>query len=155
MILDRLDRRDLYARVGLGIPEALEYLAKTDFRSLPDGKQTIDGDRLFAVVQRYTAKPLAQARWEMHRRYLDVQYIACGSERIGFVPWSEALPVQEAFDPARDVAFYETSGVLLPVSGGMFAVFTPDEVHAPCLAPAEPEVAGEVLKIVVKCLWEK
>jgi YhcH/YjgK/YiaL family protein len=155
MILDRLDRRDLYAGVGLGIPEALEYLAKTDFHSLPDGKQAIDGDRLFAVVQRYTAKPLSQARWEMHHRYLDVQFIACGSERIGYVPWSETLPIQESFDPARDVAFYETSGVLLPISAGMFVVFTPDEVHAPCLAPAEPELAGEVLKVVVKCLWEK
>jgi biofilm protein TabA len=155
MIFDRLDRGDVYARIGLGIPEALEYLAKTDFSALPVGKQAIDGDRLFAVVQRYKTKPLADARWEMHRRYIDVQYVARGGERIGYVPWSESLRVQEAYDEQKDAAFYEATGVLLPVAAGMFAIFTPDEVHAPCLTPAEPEPAGEVLKVVVKCLWEK
>jgi YhcH/YjgK/YiaL family protein len=155
MILDRLDRRDLYAGAGRGIPEALEYLAKTDFSALPNGKHTIDGDRLFAVVQRYKTKPVAEGRWEMHKRYIDVQYVAAGSERIGYEPLCESLPVEEAYDSSRDAAFYKASGVLLPVTAGMFAVFTPDEVHAPCLAPAEPESAGDVLKVVVKCLWEE
>ena len=154
MIIDRIDRRKLYGGMGMSIPDALDYLAQTDFNALPEGKQVIDGERLWAVVQRYTAKPVSQARWEMHRRYIDVQFIARGRERMGYVPWCESLLVQEAYDPQRDVAFYETSGVLLPVSAGMFAIFTPDEVHAPCLAPAEPEPAGEVLKVVVKCLWE-
>ena len=139
----------------MGISNALDYLAQTDFNALPDGKQVIDGDRLFAIVQRYTTKPVSEARWETHRRYIDVQYIARGSERMGYVPWSESLPVQEVYDPQRDVAFYEASGVLLPVSAGMFAIFAPHEVHAPCLAPAEPQPAGEVLKVVFKCLWEK
>ena len=155
MILDRIDRRILYGGVGMGIAAALDYLAQTDFNTLPVGKQVIDGERLFAIVQRYQTKPLFDARWEMHRRYLDVQYIARGSERIGYVPWSESLSVQEAYEEQKDAAFYEASGVLLPVSAGMFAIFTPDEVHAPCLAPAEPESASEVLKVVVKCLWEK
>jgi YhcH/YjgK/YiaL family protein len=155
MILDRIDQRKKYAGLGMSIPDALDYLAQTDFNTLPLGKQVIDGERLFAVVQRYQTKPVSDARWEMHRRYLDVQYIARGSERIGYVPWSESLPVQEVYDPERDVAFYEAAGVLLPVSAGMLAIFTPDEVHAPCLSPDEPEPAGEVLKVVVKCLWEK
>ena len=155
MILDRIDQRKKYAGLGMGIPDALDYLAQTDFNAISSGKQVIDGERPFAVVQRYRTKPVSDARWEMHRRYLDVQYIARGSERIGYVPWSESLPVEEVYDPERDVAFYEASGVLLPVSAGMFAIFTPDEVHAPCLSPGESTPAGEVLKVVVKCLWEK
>lgn len=155
MILDQIDRRKLYRGMGFGISDALGYLAQTDFNALPDGKQVIDGDRLFAVVQRYQTKPVAEARWEMHQRYIDVQYIVRGSERIGYAPWRKSLPVREVYDAARDVAFYEASGVLLPVSAGMFAILTPNEVHAPGLAPAEPESAGEVLKVVVKCLWEK
>jgi YhcH/YjgK/YiaL family protein len=155
MILDTINQRKKYDGLAMGIPQALDYLAQTDFNTLPDGKQAIDGDRLFAIVQRYKTKPFSEARWEMHRRYIDVQYIARGSERMGYLPWSESLPVQETYDPARDVAFYAASGVLLPVSAGMFAIFAPDEVHAPCLSPAEPELPGDVLKVVVKCLWEK
>lgn len=154
MIIDRLERRGLYASIGRGIPEALEFLAKTDVSALANGKHVIDGERLFAMVQRYKTKPVAEGRWEMHKKYIDVQYVAAGSERIGFAPLTDDSPVDEAYDPSRDVAFYKMSGVLLPVSAGMFAVFTPNEVHAPCLSPDGPESAGEVLKVVVKCLWE-
>jgi biofilm protein TabA len=155
VILDRIERRALYRGFGMGIPEALDYLARTDFTKLPNGKQVIDGDRLFAVVQRYPTKPVAQARWELHRRYIDIQYVAQGSERIGYALWTDRLPVEEDYNPERDAAFYSASGTLVPVSAGIFAVLTPDEVHAPCLAPAEPEFAGEVLKVVVKCRWEE
>jgi YhcH/YjgK/YiaL family protein len=123
--------------------------------ALANGKHMIDGDRLFAMVQRYRTKPVAEGRWEMHKKYIDVQYVAAGSESIGFAPLAGDSLVEESYDPSRDVAFYKMSGVFLPVSAGTFAVFTPDEVHAPCLAPADPEpAAGEVLKVVVKCLWE-
>lgn len=154
MILERLEHRGLYTGLGLGIPQALDYLARTDFSKLADGKQVLDGDRLFAMVQRYQARPVARARWEIHRRYLDVQYIVRGSERIGYAPYQEGLPVEEAYDAQRDIAFYRAAGVLLPVRAGMFAILTPHELHAPGLAPAEPEATGEVLKVVVKCRWE-
>jgi YhcH/YjgK/YiaL family protein len=153
MIFDRIGQRKNYDGLGSGIPEALEYLAKTDFTALESGKHVIDGDRLFAVVQRYKTKPTAEARWEMHRRYLDVQFLALGSERIGYAPWDESLPVVEAYRAERDAAFYAASGVLLPLSAGSFAVFAPEEVHAPCIVFADSEPAGEVLKVVVKCLW--
>jgi YhcH/YjgK/YiaL family protein len=154
MILDRLENRGHYAGLDVGIPQALDYLARTDFTKLADGKQVLDGERLFAIVQRYQTKPVSQARWEIHRRYLDVQYVACGNERIGYAPWIEGLPVEEAYDAQRDIAFYGASGVLLPVHAGMFAILTPQELHAPCLTPAELNAAGEVLKVVVKCRWE-
>ena len=86
----------------------------------------------------------------------DAEFNPTGRQGVysGYAPWVEGLPVQEAYDPQRDVAFYAASGVLVPVSAGMFAIFAPHEVHAPCLAPTEPEPAGEVLKVVVKCRWE-
>jgi len=110
---------------------------------------------MFALVQRYKTKPVSEARWEKHQRYMDVQYVVSGAERIGYAAFTEGLRVVEAYDPQRDIAYYHSSGVLVPLSAGMFAIFTPNELHAPCLEPVEPEIAGEVLKVVVKCRWEK
>lgn len=154
MILDRIEHRGFYAGLGLGIPQALDYLARTDFSKVPDGKTIIDGERMFAMVQRYRAKPIEQARWEAHRRHLDVQYIVSGHERIGHVPLIKGLPVEEAYSEERDIVFFKTSGVLLPVPAGMFAIFTPYDVHSPGLVPENPAGDEEILKVVVKCRWE-
>jgi YhcH/YjgK/YiaL family protein len=153
MIVDRIENAKLYAGFGHGVPEALSYLARSDLARLSNGKQEIDGDRLYAVVQRYQGKPTSAARWEYHQKYLDLQFVVAGDELMGYAPWDERLPVEVPYDPAKDAGFMSASGVLLPVSAGMFAVFAPRELHAPGLAtnPTKPDV----FKIVVKCRWEE
>jgi hypothetical protein len=37
-------------------------------------------------VQSYTTKPENETIWESHRRYIDVQYVVRGSERMGWLP---------------------------------------------------------------------
>jgi YhcH/YjgK/YiaL family protein len=155
MILDCLENRGLYRNFGRRLFEALEYLAGTDLRALEPGKHEIEGDRLFAVVQRYRPKAPAEARWEVHRKYIDVQYVAGGAERIGYAPLRADTPVEEAYDAARDAAFYRPAGVLLPVPAGSFAVFTPHDIHAPGLLPDPASDGGEVLKVIMKCLWQE
>ena len=152
MIVDRIENVKQYKGFGHGVPEALDFLARTNLAKLPNGKQEIDGDRLFAVVQRYQGKPLAEARWEYHRNYLDLQFVVSGDELIGYAPWDDKLAVDMAYDPAKDVGLMRASGVMLPVSAGMFGVFAPRELHAPGLAanPAKPDI----FKIVMKCRWE-
>ena len=154
MIVDRIENAKLYRGFGHGVPEALGYLAGANLAALSNGKQEIDGDRLYAVVQRYNPKPLAEARWEYHRRYLDVQFIASGVEGIGYAPWDDKLPVAAAYDAAKDVGFIVASGAIAPICAGMFVVFAPGELHAPSLAVEGVPPSEEVLKVVLKCRWE-
>jgi YhcH/YjgK/YiaL family protein len=152
MIVDRIENAKLYEGFGHGVAEALDYLARTDLAKLPNGKQEIDGERLFAVVQRYQGKPVAEAKWEYHRKYLDLQFVVSGDELMGYAPWDDKLPVEMAYDASKDAGLVQAKGVMLPVSNGMFAVFAPLELHAPSLAanPAKPDI----FKIVMKCRWE-
>jgi biofilm protein TabA len=154
MILDSIQNRAFYRHMGSGIPQALEYLATTDFSKLPNGKYELDGQRIFAIVQRYRPKPLAEIVWESHQKYIDVQYLAEGAERMGYALLSELVPVKQPYDPERDAAFYDSQGELFTISPGTFAVFAPQDVHAPGLALDSATPASEVLKVVVKCLVE-
>jgi YhcH/YjgK/YiaL family protein len=154
MILDRLEHAAFYRGLSPQIAAALDYLQTTDLAALADGRYELDGERLVAIVQRYRPKPLRRAVWESHRRYVDVQYVVSGVERMGWAALSDALPVRAVYDPARDAAFYDLAardGLLFPVGPGSFAVFTPHDVHAPGLAPAGAP-PGEVCKVVMKCL---
>ena len=151
MIVDRLENAGLFRPLGTEIALALDYLCRTDFAQTPNGRYELDGDRVFALVQRYQTKPRAEARWEAHRQYLDVQYVAEGIERIGYAPLDIGLAVGQAYDSQKDVIFYDVQGDFVTLRAGSFAVFNPCDVHAPGVASEAPEAAAEVCKVVVKC----
>lgn len=151
MILDRLEHACMYRPLSVEIARALDYLQQTDLAALADGRYELDGERLFAIVQRYRPKPVAEAMWEAHRRYVDVQYIVSGCERMGIAFLRSDLPVQQPYDPHKDIIFFETTGDLITVPAGSFTIFTPHDIHAPSLAPAAGEPDAPVCKVVVKC----
>ena len=155
MILDRLENAGRHDALGADVALAFDYLRRTDFSQLPEGRYELDGDRVYAMVQRYQPKPLAEALWEAHRRYLDVQYLAEGSERMGCAPLDDELPVQQNYDPQKDAALYHADGEFFVIHAGSFAIFTPHDVHAPGLAVDGSDVSGRVCKVVVKCRLPK
>jgi biofilm protein TabA len=151
MILDRLEHARMYRALAVDIARALDYLQQTDLRALADGRHELDGDRLFAMVQRYRPKPAGEAVWEAHRKYIDVQYIVEGCERMGYTYLRNELAVRQAYDPQKDFAFYDATGDLMEVPAGSFVIFWPHDVHAPGLTTDPPERSPQVCKVVVKC----
>ena len=100
MIVDRLGNRSVDAHVPQRVRQALEYLRTTDMAAAALGRHDIDGDRLFALVQEYKTRPAADCVWEAHRRYVDVQYIVRGAERMGHAAMPDMLP-RQAYDAAE------------------------------------------------------
>lgn len=131
-----------------GLDLALAFLRRPDAAGLPDGRYEIDGERVFALVQRYETAA-GEPRFEAHRRYADVQYLAAGSEVIGAAPLA-ALRVTEPYDAGRDICFGSVPAdraSLLTLAAGELAILYPEDAHAPRLAAGAP---APVTKIVVK-----
>ncbi|HTX89937.1 MAG TPA: YhcH/YjgK/YiaL family protein [Anaerolineales bacterium] len=145
MIFDRLANSRLYENSSPRLREAFEYLQRTDLSALPVGRQEIDGQNMYAMVQEYSPKPPEGGRWEAHRLYIDLQYLVSGKEQIGFAPIGRLAPGE--YDPARDFTPLEGRGDLLTVSAGEFMLLFPEDAHMPGLAAGAP---GPVRKVVVK-----
>jgi biofilm protein TabA len=129
--------------------KAIEFLRLRGMHDLPDGRIEIDGQKVFAIVQRYETIDTGSPKFEYHRKYIDVQYIASGREIIGWVP-AESIIINEAYNADKDVAFGSAeAGDWTPLSlqAGRLAVFYPEDGHAPRLAFGRSSV---VTKIVVK-----
>lgn len=142
---------ELAGRAGVreGLRLAAAFLGREDARYLADGRYEIQGDRVFALVQRYETEAPAAPRFEAHRKYIDVQYIVTGSEAIGWAPLGR-LDVTEKYDEGKDVCFgFVPEGEWSPVTlcAGELAVIYPADAHAPKLALGGP---SKVMKIVVK-----
>lgn len=146
MICDRLANAAWYRGLPRSLVQALDFLRESDVLSLSLGRHDLDGDRLFALVQEYSTRPVADCRWEAHRRYVDVQFVARGVERIDVANVAD-MRVVEAYDATKDVAFFAGEGDAITLRAGTFAIFAPQDVHRPCVAVATPE---PVRKIVIK-----
>jgi biofilm protein TabA len=151
VIVDRLGNRAVDAHLPPRVRQALEYLRTTDMAAVALGRHELDGDRLFALVQEYTTRPPDTCVWEAHRKYIDVQYVVQGAERMGHARLGQVAE-RAAYDPARDVVFFEPGNRFVTVGAGTFAIFGPDDVHAPCAAVADPL---PVRKVVVKAAIEE
>lgn len=68
-------------RLPAAIERALEFLRTTDFHALAPGVVEIDGQNIFAQVIDLTTRDAAENRPEVHRRYLDIQFLASGEEK--------------------------------------------------------------------------
>lgn len=149
MITDRLSNADVYRNLHAGLRAALDWLRITDLARLPPGKAVIDGERIFALIQEYTPKPPELGRFEAHRDYWDVQYVARGEERIGWMNLPDAT-VSEPYSQELDVAFFTGRGSFFRVPAGAFAIFGPQDVHMPGVIPEGGHAAEVVRKVVVK-----
>ncbi len=148
MIADILAQRHRYSGLCSRFDAAFAFL-----ELLPAGaalgRHDIDGDNCFALVQTYSSKPLAQAKFEAHRKYIDIQFIQSGAETLLWAPLSALTVTTEPYVEERDVAFFATPSQFTPLTlkTGEFAIFYPTDGHAPCL---ECGMASEVRKVVIK-----
>ncbi|MEI6564817.1 MAG: YhcH/YjgK/YiaL family protein [bacterium] len=144
MILDTLDNAQRYETLHPRFKQAFEWLRSQPLAGLPDGRREIDGDRLYASVMRESGRGQAAARFETHRKYIDIQYLVKGSDLMGWTHLDRGLK-SLGYDAAKDLEFYEGIPELwVPVPTGLFAIFFPEDAHAP-MAGTTP-----LHKVVVK-----
>lgn len=90
------------------IEKALHFLRTTDFRTLEPGVVEIDGKNIFAQIIDMTTRDAAENRPEVHRRYLDIQFLAWGEEKIGVAIDTGNNRISESLLEQRDIIFITT-----------------------------------------------
>lgn len=149
MIIDKLTNAERYFKLGARIEQGFRFLQTQSLADLPLGRNDIDGDNLFALVAEYETRAADQCLLEAHRRYLDIQYIVTGQEKMGYASL-DGLTLATQYDANKDIAFYSGAEDYVTVKSGMFTLFMPDDAHKPNLSVA---AANErVKKIVIKVL---
>ena len=148
MIIDRIQSSDNYASCHPLFDKAFDFLKEAVINGLNLDRYDLEGDRLFALIQKYETREASECLPEAHKEYIDIQYILKGEEIIG-VSHRQDLPVEVPYNPDSDILFYKNipdSPILL--KEGDFTVFFPGESHKPGCHPSG--VPEEVTKIVLK-----
>ncbi|MCV3035613.1 YhcH/YjgK/YiaL family protein, partial [Escherichia coli] len=96
-------------RLPAAIEKALDFLRATDFNALEPGVVEIDGKNIYAQIIDLTTREAVENRPEVHRRYIDIQFLAWGEEKIGIAIDTGNNKVSESLLEQRDIIFYHDS----------------------------------------------
>ena len=144
MILDVIDNASRYHALHPAFKDAFTWLDSQTISKLPNGKTVIDGERLYVNVIRDAGRGTAAARYETHRRYIDIQYMAEGADLMGWCHCTSSLNAL-GYDQVKDIEFFtDPPRIWVPVPERHFAIFFPEDAHAPMAG------TGPMVKVVVK-----
>lgn len=148
MIFSSIYNGDSFEHYPQAIQKAIDYLKSHDFLAMEPGVYEIEGRDIYAQVFDAQTVPMEQKRPESHEKYLDVQFLASGRERLGFAKNTGAFKVAEHIKE-RDLIFYESVDAegFIESRPGCFCVFFPSDLHRPEVISGEPM---KVRKVVVK-----
>jgi biofilm protein TabA len=150
MILDTLSQQAAYQALGPRIARGFAWF--TGFSpEMPDGRYDISGPDVFALVQSYDTVAASEKKYEAHRDYIDIQYVAHGSEVIYYAPLDRLQPVTD-YHAEKDYQLYADPAVFTPLhlAAGSFALFYPQDGHKPgCVNGAVCRIKKVVIKVRV------
>lgn len=146
MIIDKLENLDKYVAVNPLFAQAVDYLKNTNLEAVEPGtKLELKGNDLRVNFAQTKPKTKEEARLETHRDFIDIQIPLSGIEIMGYTPADE-LP-QAEYNAEKDITFYEgLAESYVSVKPGMFAIFFPQDGHAPGITETG------VRKVIVKVL---
>jgi biofilm protein TabA len=147
MIFDDLRHAHRYASLHPAFATAFAYLEAFDGKT-PDGSHAL-ALGCEARVMSYRTEAAETRRWESHRRFIDIQFVVSGRERMQ-VAEVGSLHDATTYDAANDVSFYSaaaTGASELRVGVGEFTIFFPHDGHRPGIALGAP---ADIRKIVIK-----
>jgi YhcH/YjgK/YiaL family protein len=148
MIIDNIKNAEFYSGISENICTALDFIKNNDLSKYENGRYEIDGDKIYVLVQDYQTKPISEGRLEAHRKYIDIQYIIRGCERMGYAALDGVQPSTE-YDEVKDLIFYEGCGDFVTAKQGDFLVFAPQDAHMPgIMAEKSSYVKKAVFKIM-------
>ncbi len=119
---------------------------QTDLVNAADGKSDI-AEGLKAIISNAPGKTAAASlsKFECHDKNIDIQLCVKGMETIGWKPREKCVTPNGAYNEEKDVRFFsDAPDTFFQLTDGQFAIFFPEDVHAPMIGE------GEIKKLVIK-----
>jgi biofilm protein TabA len=146
MIIDTLANTQKYNSLHPLFAQAFDYINQNDIVNLPDGVSEIS-EGLKVIVNTGNGKTPATslAKFECHDKNIDIQLCVKGLETIAWKPREKCVMQNGAYNSEKDVRFFsDAPDMTFQLTDGQFAIFFPEDVHAPMIGE------GEIKKIVIK-----
>jgi biofilm protein TabA len=129
--------------------KAFEFLNNPELAELKPGKYNIDSTFVVATISYAESSDSSKVKWEVHRKYLDLQYLISGSLFYAIAPFNKK-DISEPYNNSTDMERVITnSGKYYKAAPGSLFVFFPSDAHK-----SVKEHAGDIVKrVVIKIIY--
>ena len=149
MIIDTLDNLGKYTALNPLFADVVEFLKTHDLQTMEAGKYPIKDKDLFLNLSLTKQRTKETAFLETHIDMIDIQVPITCAESFGYSPLCD-LPAFE-YNAEKDITKYGDTKpqTYVTVNPGQFAIFFPQDGHAPCIIEEE-EIKKAIFKVKVK-----
>ena len=146
MIFDKIENLKQYNTVS---DKVIDFILTLD-ENTPEGHYEID-EKSFVNVDCYETKTHDKCFPEAHKKYIDIQIILSGKERLDFENIKK-LTIKDEYNSQRDVMFFDIPQNINTVylEQGSFVILYPQDAHRPQMTASD--TCQKVKKAVVKIL---
>lgn len=140
-----------YQGESKNLKRAINWLSEQNLEKIECGKYEIDGNNIYASVFEYETKDALNCRYEVHRKYIDIQLLISGKEIIHVTPIKN-IDITDDYNLTKDISFgilkdKELENTLI-MSKGLAAILYPKDAHQPNMRIVDNNSINK--KIVVK-----
>ena len=148
MIVAKISNKSEYYGIHPELDKALDLLTPEFLANAPLEKTLLDGEKLFVTRFQLQTVPFEETFYESHKKYLDIQIVTEGRERVD-IAHPDGLTLTEHHDD-----FYGYTGeadqtvILTP---GTFLVVFPGDAHRLKISTDGPQPFTRVVFKVLVC----
>lgn len=133
----------------------IEFAKKNENKilSLVNGSYDVGYNNIKMNLGKYFTKKENDKFWESHKKYLDVQIMINGTEKVAI---NDIRDMEvKSFDEEKDLTILEGDKAFdIIMKTGDVLVFFPNDVHKPELNVSENDDSGNIRKIVTKVVFK-
>lgn len=147
MIIDTLSNAEKYFCLHPLFEKAFTHIKSINLDTIEPGSYEIDGPHLRGLVFNNPGMTAidSAAKFECHNKHIDIQLCVKGSEQIGWKSRTTCFSPNGEYNDEKDFVFYkDTPDMYFKLTDKQFAVFFPEDVHAPMIGE------GIIKKLVIK-----
>lgn len=147
MIVDSIEQIKKYQNLHPRFKRAMEFIAAAKIHEMPIGETKWEGDEIRAIV---IHEPLMKEKestdyFECHNSFIDIQIVYEGEEKVGWKSRNNCFKPRGEYSLEKDVLFFKDKPeIFFTLHQGHFAIYFPEDVHAPMIGE------GIIRKMVVK-----
>ena len=146
MIIDTLNNAKKYSGLHPLFSKAFDFIQQNDIAQLADGVIEIaEGLKVIVNTANGKSAEVSLAKFECHDQNIDIQVCVKGLETIAWKPREKCVKPNGEYNPEKDVRFFsDAPDMFFQLTDDQFAIFYPEDVHAPMIGE------GEIKKLVFK-----
>ena len=155
MIITNVNNEIQNKRLAKDIRFCIEFAKENENKilSLVNGSYDVGYNNIKMNLGKYFTKSENEKFWESHKKYLDVQIMINGTEKVAI---NDIRDMEvKSFDEERDLTILEGDKAFdIIMKTGDVLVFFPNDVHKPELNISENDNSGNIRKIVTKVVFK-